>query len=585
MAEQKLEIVIGGNTVDARKSIKQLEDQLKRFQDGLKNATGQSIVRYNNAIEATSKRIKALSGNLVTANKSFGSAQYALTNLSRVASDAPFGFIAIQNNIDPLIQSFQQLSAQSGGAKNAFKALFASLAGPAGVVLGISVVSSAITGLIQKYGSLSNALDALMQKNDAFSKTQREIASIRKSANEEAGQEIARLDLLRSVATDYTNSLENRKEAASQLLKVYKEYLPNLTQEQILNDKAADAINRAKDAILAKALATAAEKKLAEIGAKILDNELEKIDAATRYGRALDINRKANEESIRQGVKGVAAVNTATVAANTELEKTRDRLTELGQAGLELQRIYDTVLKLGTSFAKKAGDAFIPDPKGGEAKKQIADFSKFLARDFVTELDLSVDEEFRKNNPFTPPKQFGPFNPIDLIIADINVREANERAKRIAAFQEQQRISLLARNKATFEALKAQQQEFQNTLTIGLAQPLGDLIFNFLDKGKFAFKDFADAAITAIKRIVAQLVATKIIQLLASLTPFGQGLKAAKGIGAFLQGGFSFVTRGASAPNFGGIQGGLSGEVVFVQRGADLVGVLNRTNNRIGRVG
>ena len=42
-----------------------------------------------------------------------------------------------------------------------------------------------------------------------------------------------------------------------------------------------------------------------------------------------------------------------------------------------------------------------------------------------------------------------------------------------------------------------------------------------------------------------------------------------------------------SAVNFGGIQGGigLSGQVVFVQRGTDLVGVLNRSNATINRVG
>ena len=39
--------------------------------------------------------------------------------------------------------------------------------------------------------------------------------------------------------------------------------------------------------------------------------------------------------------------------------------------------------------------------------------------------------------------------------------------------------------------------------------------------------------------------------------------------------------------NFGGLEGGMQmrGQVVFVQRGSDLVGVLNRTNSTIGRIG
>jgi hypothetical protein len=40
---------------------------------------------------------------------------------------------------------------------------------------------------------------------------------------------------------------------------------------------------------------------------------------------------------------------------------------------------------------------------------------------------------------------------------------------------------------------------------------------------------------------------------------------------------------GAAGINGGGIQ--LAGQVVFVQRGPDLVGVLNQGNARIGRVG
>jgi len=72
-------------------------------------------------------------------------ANFALTNLGRVAQDAPFGFIGIANNIDPLIQSFQQLRKESGSTGAALKALGASLLGGGGLILGISLVTSALT--------------------------------------------------------------------------------------------------------------------------------------------------------------------------------------------------------------------------------------------------------------------------------------------------------------------------------------------------------------------------------------------------------------------------------------------------------
>jgi hypothetical protein len=75
----------------------------------------------------------------------------------------------------------------------------------------------------------------------------------------------------------------------------------------------------------------------------------------------------------------------------------------------------------------------------------------------------------------------------------------------------------------------------------------------------------------------------------------GLGTAGAIGGGGILQsllggGGLLGGIGGAAAPRFGGtaaFSGGLqlAGQVVFTQRGTDLVGVLNSSNARIGRVG
>ncbi len=76
--------------------------------------------------------------------KGSGQATAALTNFSRVASDAPFGLIGIANNIEPLVQSFVTLRKETGTTGGAFKALGASLAGGGGLILGISLLTSAL---------------------------------------------------------------------------------------------------------------------------------------------------------------------------------------------------------------------------------------------------------------------------------------------------------------------------------------------------------------------------------------------------------------------------------------------------------
>jgi hypothetical protein len=68
----------------------------------------------------------------------------AMTNVGRVAQDLPFGFIGIQNNLNPLLESFQRLRAETGSNSSALRALGSSLIGAGGIGLALSVVSSAI---------------------------------------------------------------------------------------------------------------------------------------------------------------------------------------------------------------------------------------------------------------------------------------------------------------------------------------------------------------------------------------------------------------------------------------------------------
>ena len=72
MATENLEIIIGANTQD--------------LQNGL-NQASQSVTNFGNAVKANTKP---------TAD-----ATNALGNLSRVAQDAPYGFMGIANNINP----------------------------------------------------------------------------------------------------------------------------------------------------------------------------------------------------------------------------------------------------------------------------------------------------------------------------------------------------------------------------------------------------------------------------------------------------------------------------------------------------
>lgn len=114
----------------AVKSVAAVEDELTDLQKATK-ATDEVVRKTEQSLGSIGKRGGA-------------SATNTLMNLNRVVQDAPFGFVAVANNIDPLLESFQRLSRESGGAGVALRTLFGSLWGGAGLSFAVSALSAII---------------------------------------------------------------------------------------------------------------------------------------------------------------------------------------------------------------------------------------------------------------------------------------------------------------------------------------------------------------------------------------------------------------------------------------------------------
>jgi hypothetical protein len=125
----------------------------------------EAITNINQTITSTN----TLGNSLSKLPQASGAATQSLVNLSRVAQDAPYGFIGIANNLNPLLESFQRLSEQSKKAGSSLtKELGAALVGPAGIGLALGVASS----LLIKFGDdisdfITNKLTGL---GDAFNR-------------------------------------------------------------------------------------------------------------------------------------------------------------------------------------------------------------------------------------------------------------------------------------------------------------------------------------------------------------------------------------------------------------------------------
>lgn len=196
--------------------------------------------------------------------KGSNQAANALTNLGRVAQDAPFGFIGIQNNLNPLLESFQRLKTESGSTSGALKALAGSLIGPAGLGLALSVGSA----LLLTFG---DEIAALFKGTSSLSKANEELKKSIDGFKNSAAKEIISFKELAMVAANANIPLNQRIQAVKDLQKDYPAYLSGLSQEDILAGKLGTAYDQIVTALKAKIALQAAEERLIPIIKEQLD--------------------------------------------------------------------------------------------------------------------------------------------------------------------------------------------------------------------------------------------------------------------------------------------------------------------------
>ncbi len=318
MATENLEIIIGANTQD--------------LQTGL-NQASQSVTNFGNAVRT----------NL----KPTADATNALSNLSRVAQDAPYGFMGIANNLNPLLESFQRLSKESGGAGSALKALVGGLTGPAGIGLALGAVSS----LVVAFGDdIANWIANTGELEKANKQLRASFIDNLKSAE----ATIASDEALVSVITDVTQSTEAREAALSKLKSEYKGNVE--LQKTDINDgaKLLEIITKISNALVRKAEIEATAKIIGEKYAELI--RLQTADLEEQIG---DLSTATKVWDFFAGsIKG-AFSGTAGQLAATSINLTTDALDKNAKQVAKTQNSINSLketLKGLTQASFEAGD-------------------------------------------------------------------------------------------------------------------------------------------------------------------------------------------------------------------------------------
>lgn len=310
------------------------------------NQTGKDAVQLGNAVENASQKIRTLPN--IT-----GQATSTLTNFSRVVQDAPFGLIGIANNIDPLVASFQQLKASTGTTGGAFKALVGQLAGPAGIALAISTVTSLLITFGDKLFDTGKAAEKVKSDADQlkesisgiFSETAKEatavtsLVAVLQNEAESRERKLGALKELKNIQPDIFNGLKLEGEAVIGLDTAYQSYLNNLKNVIAVKVKQAQL-----DQLI--------EKQLKQQGVTLVGNEKLLVEGTKRLQEAIKNDPRLGPEAGRivQFYKDQEnASKKASIQLQSDIDTLIKDLTELSK-GVKISGATTTKNKLNFDF-------------------------------------------------------------------------------------------------------------------------------------------------------------------------------------------------------------------------------------------
>ena len=547
----------------------------------------------------------------------------ALNSLSLVAQDLPFGFIGIQNNLPGVISSFGELTREAGGVGGALKQLGSSLVGPAGIFLAFSAVTAIVTSLTMKYGSLGAAIDALFTKQTKFNEVIVRAGESLKEYNKslitnneligqagasQAGQALSARALLATVL-DLTKTEGERKKALDGLKKLDEERFKNFDIEKGKLDGLKQAVEGYTRALIAQSVAskfvdqvsnTSVELEKQRNGLGELFNQLDDlqkkypnvVNEAEKYRKDLIETQSRLGAGMAQPAKGVLDY----IATFKKIGEQEGVIQGLVKQLEDLNKATIAAVQSASKLAsppkpvkgKVEGLGKIVYGESGEAVDAP------MSLDYINKLILvNLKKAWGKNGIFNTVLNRLLEERKNLLKKKLEEEAAILAPKKVGKIAAAPLSAELEAQIGAYQVYLAKLQEIQALLTSTFLQPLENAFMNLFETGKFGFKAFADAVLKQIQQLVAKIIATGIISLIANLASggfagVGGAAKGFKAVGQSILSAIGLGLKKTANPSFGGVGPGslgMSGQVNVVLRGSDLVGSLNRTNATINRVG
>jgi len=474
--------------------------------------------------DQAAKQIAGLSASLNKLNTGVKGTNTTLTNFGRVIQDAPFGIIGIANNIDPLISSFQNLKKETGSTGGALKALASGLAGPAGIAIAISAVTSVLVSFgpqIAEFLGLTNDAGAAAKAaakgfNDAASSVANEAAQVEK---------------LVAVINSETTSRRQKESALNDLNRISSVYFDGLKVENGIVQGLEPAYQKYVASLLNVARAKAAQTKISEL-----------------YTKRLELESKIVGTTLTAALNKVAAANAA-------IDKSFKNQRETGLIGPGLTKDENAALaaniqitELDKQIAKLAASTIPAFDNQSKAAKATTD-----------KLTESVEKQRRALDELFAPQ--GPSQKTTVLIGREELAQQNFLIRTVlsglgeippaTATASASLLSIVAKQQESLQKIKdaTEQQLAEDTLAqraqnavtaFNLLGPAIDQAFSALANGENSF----EAIQQALKRLLIDLAKAAVLALILSAISGGTSNAAS--------GGLSFLGQLGKLLGFGG---------------------------------
>lgn len=314
-----LEVYLGMNSDELQAELQKAQNELRQFKSQLKRSTDtKEIQELNQKIANTEGTINTLNNALGKTPKKTADATQAIVNLSRVAQDAPYGFMGIANNLNPLLESFQQLSAKSKDSGGALKALVAGLMGPAGIGLALGVVSSILVKFgddIQKFitekavglgKAFTREMEVISKGAEGFVKAQVEISNLNNEFSRYTSGVSTKEEFLKKFNSTLGDTIKETKDlaVAERFLTDYApKYVEMTFKKAIANEAATQAAKRQVEAEIAKNKPSEAFKGIGDFTTLFFGGTVQSIKEVSKRRQNTLINEANTDVKILEKIK------------------------------------------------------------------------------------------------------------------------------------------------------------------------------------------------------------------------------------------------------------------------------------------